>query len=234
MKSPEFIPRTEEDQEEDLRLYGNDKAHTFIPIEQVPDVVDEATEKYEEQEDSEEESVVHDASLRESILRKEIEEQYQPLGKEKKATISLEPELYFHQEIGVASIGPDVHPVLPTDSSSETLSDHEQESVYVGKEDSSFSPHIVEPLYHNKKLSREGNTGKEHNNLKTMTPGKKERGLRGMIRHWLSIQNNEETPQHTRENKMMVMDELEDDPKNPDLVVTAAHSTAQEDQNMVA
>lgn len=233
MKSPEFIPRSEEEREEDLRLYGNDKAHTFIPIEEVPDRADEAIEHHEEQEDSEEEGA-DDISLRESILRKEIEEEYQPLGKEKQPAISPEPELYFHREEGVASVGPDVRPMSFSDASIETLSDHQEPGAYTAKEDGSFSPHIVEPPYHsNKKISRDGNTGTEHDNLKTMTAGKKERGLRSMIRNWFGMQNNEETQQHKRENDMVLMDELEDDPKNPDLVV-AAHSSAQEDQHMVA
>ncbi len=244
MKSPEFIPLNEEQSEEKDRLEGNDKMHNFVPIEEVLDIVDESTEENEEEEEEHEEYVDHDREqkIQEEAREREYLKRRNEFFGTKKPLPPIEPELHFRQEVGVSSVGPDIIENSNEDiySVPSELSIEEGDLARISRRKtdepiSSMSPEksTARNKSHSivKKGFRDGNTGEDHDNLKTMSDSKKERGLRGIIRNWLGMQNNEETSQHKREHVMEVMDELADDPKNPDLIVTPAHTSAEESVN---
>lgn len=163
-KNEQFIPLTEEQQEDKDLINKADKLHgTFVPSEELPDDAP-LPDQFEEKEKQREAMFEDD-----DIVEGKIED--------------LKKEIYFHQGEGVASVGPDVEvsgeEVLvdnarvnsPIEISDKEL--HEDKSL---REKVSAITAERNPWERNRRVYQ-----KRIENLKTASKSKKERGLRAWL-----------------------------------------------------
>ncbi|MEI6022401.1 MAG: hypothetical protein WCQ32_00980 [bacterium] len=183
MKNVEAIdPLHGEDAEEEAFLYKNDKAHNFVPVEQIPDP--DANKEFSDKEDPYNESAEYTEKEADRITK-----------------LQNEIQLNFSKQEGVASYGPDV--VQDMETSGDT--DHSIYDVDLPKTEKISSHTIPDKLSTDRKYQRmyrrgHQNTGARHENLKTMNESKKQRTFGARIKAFIFGQNN--TAERTIEEKI--------------------------------
>ena len=191
MKSPEFVPRNDEQKEEDKRLYKNDPgmntkkgiAGKYVPIKEI---VDPSTEEGENLVDIDAE--IEDDDEHKPLSRKELDR------KEEIEKILKEQKIGFTESDkgNVAHIGPEFY-TKKEPNKEEVMSEIVEE-----KKKHNLEPVIVSPTkekinaiiygFRNRK-DYSSTKGEGKDNLKTMDDSKKEKMTRGNIREILHDPN---------------------------------------------
>jgi hypothetical protein len=185
MKSPEFVPRSDEIKEEDERLYKNDpgmnvkegRASKYKDNKDIPDSDEDMEEKMADILDNKKDNENENESEEENFSKTELLKQ------------QIENDIKKGEKIGFLQNSPDAAHIGPEFyEEGKDFEDNEKDSLYANMEDLEKQPTFLsklEYLISRPFISKNKNKAKGKDNLKTLSDEEKERLSKKEIREVL-------------------------------------------------